>query len=194
MEKIGVFIARMQPLHNTHVFLINELLKKHQRVCVVLGSANKKDMIRNPYPLELRLEILKEVLGEYDFNRLTIFELPDWGIENDVQEPKMWGVYLYFNIVSRMKCKYMEFIYSDSIDIINNWFKDTVVEKYVEIDHRNREVLFDGLSATKIREAIFQKDLEYLIKYTPQPVYNRLEMLSTIWKNVLDKPKDDFRL
>jgi len=78
MEKIGVFIARMQPLHNAHVFLINELLKKHQRVCVVLGSANKKDMIRNPYPLELRLEILKEVLGEYDFNRLTIFELPDW--------------------------------------------------------------------------------------------------------------------
>ena len=39
--KVGIFLARMQPLHNAHLWLIDKALEENDKVLIVLGSENK---------------------------------------------------------------------------------------------------------------------------------------------------------
>lgn len=60
--KCGVFLARMQPVHNAHLWLVNKALEENDKVLIVLGSENKVDMLRNPYDINLRKQMLRECL------------------------------------------------------------------------------------------------------------------------------------
>lgn len=60
--KCGVFLARMQPVHNAHLWLVNKSLEENDKVLIVLGSENKVDMLRNPYDINLRKQMLRECL------------------------------------------------------------------------------------------------------------------------------------
>ena len=40
-KKVGVFLARMQPVHNAHLYLVNKALEESDKVLIVLGSENK---------------------------------------------------------------------------------------------------------------------------------------------------------
>lgn len=51
-HKIGVFLARMQPLHIAHLDIIDVALTECETVYVCLGSSNKVDMLRNPFTLQ----------------------------------------------------------------------------------------------------------------------------------------------
>ena len=64
--KVGIFLARMQPLHNAHLWLIDKALEENDKVLIVLGSENKVDMLRNPYNINLRKKMLREC---YDTKR-----------------------------------------------------------------------------------------------------------------------------
>ena len=81
MKKVGVFLAGMKPVHNAHLFLVNKALEENDLVLIVLGSENKVDMLRNPYDISLREEILRECLTEKDNKRINIVTLPDWSME-----------------------------------------------------------------------------------------------------------------
>ena len=66
MKKVGVFLARMQPVHNAHLYLVRKALDENDKVLIVLGSENKVDMLRNPYDISLREEMLRECLADED--------------------------------------------------------------------------------------------------------------------------------
>jgi len=68
MNKFGVFLARMQPLHVAHTYLIKQALFECEKVVIVLGSSNKKDMIRNPFTIDFRMKLLKNALIEEGFS------------------------------------------------------------------------------------------------------------------------------
>ncbi len=108
-EKIGVFLSRMQPLHNGHLGMINKALLENDKLIIIIGSTNKKETIRNPIEINIRREILKETLtdqyGKEYKNRITILELPDWSSEDDIASNLEWGRYLYYNIVSASRTK-----------------------------------------------------------------------------------------
>ena len=70
--KYGVFLARMQPVHNAHLWLVNKALEENDRVLIVLGSENKVDMLRNPYGITLRKRMLRECLAKEQNKRLKI--------------------------------------------------------------------------------------------------------------------------
>ena len=95
--KYGIFLARMQPVHNAHLHMINRALKENDKVLVVLGSENKIDTLRNPYDITLRREMLRECYDEKDNDRLSVVTLPDWSMENDKEGAKLWGRYFYYN-------------------------------------------------------------------------------------------------
>ena len=44
-KKYGVFLGRMQPVHNAHLFLVEKALEECDKVLIVLGSENKVDML-----------------------------------------------------------------------------------------------------------------------------------------------------
>ncbi len=197
-NKLGVFLARMQPLHIAHMYLVEKALEENERVAIVLGSANKEGMIRNPFDLKTRTKLLHKVLrdkkySEEDINRITVFELPDWSYENDTNETLEWGRYLYYNIVSRTQTKKFSIYYSDDAEIIKNWFKG-VPEDRITLRLFNRSNVYEGLSATKIREAILNEDQEYLEKYIPLIILDDVIELTTELEAVTNNPKEDFSM
>ncbi len=193
-NKIGVFLARMQPIHNAHLYVVKKALEECDKVLIVLGSENKSNMIRNPYDINLREEMLRECLDMEDNDRISIMTLPDWSMEEDEEDTKIWGRYFYYNVVSRISQKYFSLYYSDNKEILDSWFKDTEVENYITYRSFDRATLFEGLSATKIRQALIEDDYEYIKKFCPTPVVSRFDLLKSYYEKVSKNPCEDFSM
>ena len=71
MKKIGVILARLQPIHNGHLALIEKSINENDETYVFIGSANKFNK-RNPLPISLRLMLCKEAFKEkFDWDENT---------------------------------------------------------------------------------------------------------------------------
>jgi len=190
----GVFLARMQPVHNAHLWLVREALKENDKVLIVLGSENKVDMLRNPYDIRLREQMLRECFSEEENQKLTIVTLPDWSMESDVENASIWGRYFFYNVVSRIGQKHFSLYYSDAKENLDSWFKNTEVYPYIEYRLFERSNLFEGLSATKIRNAFMTGDVDYVKKYCPDSVVRRFNELAAYYKGVVENPREDFSM
>lgn len=193
----GVFLARMQPLHNAHLYVVEKVCKENDKVVVMLGSANKKDMLRNPFSIELRTKLLKksitDSLGKEYADKIEVYEIPDWSIEDDYENQKEWGSYLYYNIASRAKVKNFKMYYSDNPEIMLNWFNENLKNR-IDFKFLERSNIYEGLSATKIRHAFANNNIEYVKKYCPQIIVDRFDELKNIWTKVLKNSKEDFSM
>ena len=97
--KIGVFLARFQPLHKSHQQIILKALEENQQVHVFIGSSDKMREERNPFTAEERMEFLESVLCNYiKDGALMVHLLPDYSTEDDIANDKNWGNYLYDSI------------------------------------------------------------------------------------------------
>ena len=192
--KVGIFLARMQPLHNAHLWLIDKALEENDKVLVVLGSENKVDMLRNPYKITLRKKILRECYDTKKNKKLSVMTLPDWSMESDTDSDKIWGRYLYYNVVAKIGQKHFSIYYSDDVKFLDNWFKDTEVYEYITYRNFERANMFEGLSATKIRNAFINKDIEYVKKFCPNSVVSRFDELASYYDEVRKNPKSDFSM
>lgn len=190
----GVFLARMQPVHNAHLWLVEQALAENDKVLVVLGSENKVDMSRNPYGIQLRKQMFRECLTKEQNRRLKIITLPDWSMESDREADKIWGRYLYYNVVANIVQKHFTIYFSDDISLLDSWFKDTEISEYVAYRHFQRNNLFDGLSATKIRQAFIAGDTDYIRRYCPESVQRRFDELAAYYKQISAAPKPDFSM
>lgn len=191
---VGVFLARMQPVHNAHLYMIHKALEECDRVLIVLGSENKVDMLRNPYDISLREKMLRECFDFENNQKLSVITLPDWSMESDLEGSKMWGRYFYYNVVSRIEQKHFSLYYSDDPAILDSWFKDTEVEPFITYRNFERSKLFEGLSSTKIRNAFIHNDKEYIKKYCPESVIKRFDELKSYYERVKQNPKEDFSM
>ena len=192
--KYGVFIGRMQPVHNAHLALINKALEENDKVLIVLGSSNKEGTYRNPYSVEMREQMLRECFDEEQNEKITIATLPDWSTEDDEKEVKTWGRYFYYNVVSRIGQKRFSLYYSDELSILDSWFDNTEVKQYITYRHFDRDEVFDGLSATKIRQALLRNDKDYVKKYCPVSVMDRFVGLASLYEDAVNCPVDDFSM
>ncbi len=195
--KIGVFIARFQPLHKAHIYVIEKALEECDKLVIMLGSSNKENMPRNPFNFRLRKELLSESLGsEQDMTKIQIYQLPDWSTENEITDDAVWGHYLYYNIVSRIGQKNFTLYYSDNPEIVKNWFDDEV-KNYISFRFLDRKKVFEGISSTKIRQALLDFTPEakkYLYKFLPEAVFERVEELREIIIKVHNNPRKDFTM
>ena len=79
-------------------------------------------------------------------------------IDNAGMVNKEWGLYLYYNIVAAVNQKEFSIYYNDDISIINAWFPQYLQQR-INIKQRIR---IDGISSSKIRAHIKNKNLEAL--------------------------------
>ena len=184
----------MQPLHNAHLWLIDKALEENDKVLIVLGSENKVDMLRNPYNITLRKKMLRECYDTKKNRKLSVMTLPDWSMESDTDSDKIWGRYLYYNVVAKIGQKRFSIYYSDDVKYLDSWFKDTEVYEYITYRTFERAKMFEGLSATKIRNAFINKDVSYVEKYCPPSVVSRFDELASYYDVVSKNPKQDFSM
>ena len=46
--KVGVILARFQPIHNGHLELIKKALDENEKVLILIGSSRQKNWSRTP--------------------------------------------------------------------------------------------------------------------------------------------------
>ena len=141
MKKIGVILARLQPIHNGHLALIEKSINENDETYVFIGSANKFNK-RNPLPISLRLMLCKEAFKEkFDWDENTnivkskegknlhIVQLDDLTSESDNSHE--WGFYLYSKIVTETQCSNFTIYYSDGFEIITTWFPSYILRNNI---------------------------------------------------------------
>lgn len=185
MNKIGVILARLQPIHNGHLALIEKACQENDEVYVFVGSADKFNA-RNPLPISLRLQLANDAvkdLKDMYTAKISIIALDDLTDESDNSHD--WGFYLYSKVVSITNSSNFTIYYSDGFEIITTWFPSFILRNNVSLCLLARNATVDGISATKIREMIIQENFDELKKYVPECVY---KMSNTI-KNHIELSK-----
>lgn len=85
---VGLAVMRLQPLHKGHTLLIKQMCDDCEKVVIVIGSADKKVTYHNPYDIETRKTMIKNVFG----NRVKIVPADDLGITGYKRE---WSDYIH---------------------------------------------------------------------------------------------------
>ena len=104
-------------------------------------------------------------------------------MKKDYENDKEWGLYLYYNILSKTKNNTFSIYYSDEPEIMLNWFDNNIKER-INFRFFERNELFEGLSATKIREAIINNDRQYIESFCPKSVIDNLMLLQNILNEI----------
>lgn len=60
----GLIIGRFQPFHKGHLSVVEDILKKHDRVIIVIGSAEKNFLPNNPLTAGERHQLIDQSLKE----------------------------------------------------------------------------------------------------------------------------------
>lgn len=194
MKKIGVILARLQPIHNGHLELIKKSDSENDETYVFIGSADKFNK-RNPIPISTRLELTKKaileyIVDEYDFNVddsidkalscLNIHVIPLDDLDDETNNSHEWGFYLYSKIVTETHEPNFTIYYSDGFEIITTWFPGFILRNNVSLSLLARNAVENGISATSVRKMIMDRDDENLKKVVPNCVFERREHLRTL--------------
>jgi cytidyltransferase-like protein len=186
-KKIGVFLSRMQPIHNAHIWMIENALKENDEVLIIIGSANRKNEDRNPFDIITRRKLIENAIEEKKKKnykeRIKIIELPDWSSEKNNDDTE-WGRLIYYNVVAKMNVKHFSYYCSESPELIKGWFEDKIKER-INFRFFSRNNQFNGLSATRIRKAILEDNKEYVKQYCPNSVIEKFdELRETLLLNI----------
>ena len=176
--KTGVILARLQPIHNGHLELIEQACDECNRVFVFIGSADKFNK-RNPLPINLRMQLAEEAIEmvkkkySEDCPEVKIVPLDDLTDESDNSHD--WGFYLFTKIVNETKDPYFTIYYSDGFEIITTWFPAFVLRNNVSLKLLARSATCSGISDTRVRKLIMDKEYNVLKKWVPDCVFESRE-------------------
>ncbi len=178
--KTGIVLARLQPIHNGHLELIEQAIDENDQVFIFIGSADKFNE-RNPIPINLRMEMTQEavdvLLKKYTgvIPQVKIIPLDD--LTNESDNSHDWGFYLYSKIVTATGDPYFTIYYSDGFEIITTWFPPFILRNNVSLKLIARGATCSGISATQVRGMIEAGDWEALKQWVPDSVFSRRESL-----------------
>lgn len=82
MGNVGLAVMRLQPLHTGHLRIINRMTANCETVIIGIGSADKSFTAHNPYTIEDRMTMLRNVYG----TRIKIVPLKDLGLTEVTRE------------------------------------------------------------------------------------------------------------
>jgi len=194
MKKVGVILARLQPVHKGHLALIEKSIKENDETYIFVGSADKFNQ-RNPIPIGLRIQLLRgaieesfpdfqwrDVYNNYGDGQRTITIVPLDDLSNENENDHEWGFYLYSNIVSASGSPNFTMYYSDGFEIITSWFPGFILRNNVSLNLIARNTVEEGISATAVRDAIMNEDINLLQKYVTK---NVIDMRESIYNHIM---------
>ncbi len=197
----GIFISRGQPKTNAHTAYEELLLKKCERGIIFVGSSNKSgEPDRNPFPIDIRIEIEQESIEESfgkDAKRLEVIPLPDRTFANNDSPGNRasWGLYVFHAaFVATNGHNRFAYFSGEPLPILRDYFYGEATRGNVEIIEERpdfRRVLSITRS-TRARQAIEDGEWELLSKICPPAVCRRCFTLQEQILAARTNPESDF--
>ncbi len=144
----AVFIARVQPAHSAHIEVIERGLDKADNVILVCGSDRSAPTIQNPWTVEQREEMVRRCFDYNTGKRIHVVSVRDQPY-NDTN----WLASVHQKVIG---------IASDhaaKIALIGHKKDQSsfYLEMFPQWDFLDMGLLFEGLSATQIRDQYFEE-------------------------------------
>ena len=164
---LGILVGRFQVVHAGHEQMIRTALSLCRRVGIFVGSSQESGTSTNPFPYEIREQLLRSILG----SSVDIYPLPDIGVGNTAA----WGDYVLQNVRARFGCL-PDLLVSGKESRRLDWFDSVqgvrIAELYIPktID----------ISATQMRECFLRGDFETWKKHTNPKLWSKYPELRQI--------------
>lgn len=183
---VGMVCGRFQTFHKGHERLIDTALLLCDRVLILIGSAQECGTERNPFNINTRTKILKEIYG--DRPEVMIYGLADMTNENDICPE--WGRYL-LNNTERYIYKNPELMIYGNDDSRSGWFSKEDLANTAELILNRHEM---PISATMVREHMAKDERKEWMKLVNPKLHKmydelRAELMSIPYYQALSKDK-----
>ena len=147
--KTVLFVGRFQPFHIGHLKDIKWILKKYDKIVIVIGSSQESNTEKNPFTLEQRKKMIVNTLNSEGIKRgvYKIIEIPD------VYDDESWVK----SILEKVKF--------DIVFTRNPWTKRCFEKFKIPV---KEHPMYGDISGTKIREMM--KNRKQWEKLVPKEV------------------------
>jgi len=157
-KKVAVFIGRFQPFHNGHLNIIQKAISEFDQLIILVGSANRRISIKNPFSAEVRTTLIEEVLAETNPGApVMIAPINDY-LYNDTK----WETQVYYTVHNLLSgdtddqaISIVGFEKDDSSYYLRSFPQWSLVEYQMQIE----------INSTDIRKALF--NLKEMYEPTP---------------------------
>ena len=169
-----IYIGRFEPPHSGHLETISKAFFYTENVIIVVGSANAAPTPKNPWSAETRIEMINSLLNIIHPNiGAKIHFIP---MEDRLYKDSKWLAYLQGEVSKLIGNKSMAIIGHDKGD--SGYLKQCFPGvDFIDTGPYIKEAGAAGkvVSASKIRELMFDGDVGYTASNLPAPIYRKLE-------------------
>lgn len=185
--KFSFVCGRYGHAHLGHKLLIDKGLQLSKKTYVGVGSAQEKGTLRNPFSVETRIRVIKEMYPNVSEERLVIAGIND--MSNELNRSTSWGTYLKEHLIEKFGM-FPDLLLYGTEGNRSNWFKPE------DMVYTHELLVPRGLipiSGTKIRGFLLIDDEKNWRKNVPETIYHlypelREEMMATsIYKEIYNK-------
>ena len=154
--KKACFVLRAQPFHLGHLKVIEWILKKYDKIIIVIGSSEESGTDKNPFTVEERKEMIDETLKNEGIKNYDIVEIPD------VYDDDAWVK----SILEKAKF--------DVVFTLNPWVKRCFEKFNIPVREHPK---FGNISASGIRKRIRKgKEWEHLVPKEVAKIVKRIDL------------------
>lgn len=124
-NRVGLSVMRLQPLHRGHFRIINRMIQECSTAIVCLGSAQKSREEHDPWTVEERIQMIRNIYGSYDNKgeylgcRVKIVPLADL----DASTPEEWVDYIFEKLDKLGMAEPTDYFTGSVADAY--WYKDS---------------------------------------------------------------------
>lgn len=164
-KNVGIVIGRFSPFHLGHAKLIQTALQNSDRLVILLGSAGRARDIKNPWNELDRVAMLNSIVQEYNLNGTKIC----YESIRDHYKDEQWLIEVKTKVRHHIEPNDQVTLYGNDKDHSTYYLNLFPDWKLVNVDN-----YLDNLNATKIREFIFEGQIESAKEFLPHGVYDYL--------------------
>lgn len=181
-----LIVGRFQGLHNGHVELIKEALTLGDRLSILVGSANASPSQRNPFPIDMRVKWVENVVRQLTEGKPITCEV-FIGVVDDYPQfsNAQWGIMLRDKVTEGFlfTAPDITHVLTGDADETMTWFPEgDVVTVGLQKELQNYEGKL--ICATYVRELLWKKDYTALQHVVPSCTWGYREVLRHYLKEV----------